>query len=86
MSVADLTAEWFETDVLRAAIAAHAIFGNPAGPRSAGTGGMLIGRVAADPMPVGSGITVRGGPGALTGRAGAHCDEASARRCGPTRA
>ncbi len=66
MSVADLTAEWFESDVLRAAIAAHAIFGNPAGPRSAGTGGMLIGRVAADPMPVGSGVTVRGGPGALT--------------------
>lgn len=65
MSVADLTAEWFETDVLRAALAAHAIFGNPAGPRSAGTGGMLIGRVAADSMPVGSGVTVRGGPGAL---------------------
>jgi phytoene dehydrogenase-like protein len=66
MSVADLTGEWFETDVLRAAIAAHAIFGNPAGPRSAGTGAMLLGRIAADGFPVGSGGTVKGGPGALT--------------------
>jgi len=66
MSVADLTGEWFETDVLRAAIAAHAIFGNPAGPRSAGTGAMLIGRIAADGFPVGQGGTVKGGPGALS--------------------
>ena len=65
MSVADLTGEWFETDPLRAAIAAHAIFGNPAGPRSAGTGAMLLARTAGDPVPVGSGITVKGGPGAL---------------------
>lgn len=66
MPVGDLVSEWFETDLLRAAVAAHAIFGNPAGPRSAGTGAMLIGRVAADAMPVGSGVTARGGPGALT--------------------
>jgi phytoene dehydrogenase-like protein len=66
MPVGDLVSEWFETDLLRAAISAHAIFGNPVGPRSAGTGAMLIGRVAADAMPVGGGVTVRGGPGALT--------------------
>jgi phytoene dehydrogenase-like protein len=65
MSVADLTGEWFESDVLRAAIAAHAIHGNPAGPRSAGTGAMFLKRVAADPIPVGSGATARGGPGAV---------------------
>jgi len=65
MSVADLTSEWFDTDVLRAAVAAHAIFGNPVGPRSAGTGAMLVGRAAADQMPVGSGVTVKGGPGAI---------------------
>lgn len=65
MSVADLTGEWFETESLRAAIAAHSIFGNPAGPRSAGTGAMLLARTAGDPVPVGSGITVKGGPGAL---------------------
>jgi phytoene dehydrogenase-like protein len=66
MPIADLTGEWFESDLLRAAIAAHAIFGNPAGPRSAGTGGMWLQRLAADPSPVGSGVTVRGGPGALS--------------------
>jgi phytoene dehydrogenase-like protein len=67
MAVADLTGEWFESDLVQAAIAAHAIFGNPAGPWSAGTGGMFLQRLADDPSPVGSGITVRGGPGALAG-------------------
>jgi phytoene dehydrogenase-like protein len=66
MPVGDLVSEFFETELLRSAIAAHAIFGNPAGPRSAGTGAMLLGRVAADAIPVGSGVTARGGPGALT--------------------
>ena len=65
MSVADLLSEWFDSQVLCAAIAAHAIAGNPAGPRSAGTGGMLLQRLAADPMPAGSGVTMKGGPGAL---------------------
>ena len=65
MPVADLLDEWFEDDLLKAAIAAHAIFGNPAGPRSAGTGAMLLQRLADDPAPAGSGATVRGGPGAL---------------------
>lgn len=66
MSIADVTAEWFESDILRAAVAAHAISGHPVGPRSAGTGGMYLTRLAADPMPVGSGVTARGGPGAVT--------------------
>src|SRR5204862_4077021 len=66
MSVSDVLAEWFESDLLKAAIAAHAVFGNFAGPRSAGTGAMLLQRLADDPSPVGSGVTVRGGPGALT--------------------
>jgi phytoene dehydrogenase-like protein len=66
MSVADLTGEWFESDLLRTAIAARAIFGNFVGPRSAGTGWMLLQRMAEDPIPVGGGMTVRGGPGALT--------------------
>ena len=65
MSVADLLSEWFDSQLLCAAIAAHAIGGNPAGPRSAGTGGMLLQRLAADPMPAGSGVTMKGGPGAL---------------------
>lgn len=65
MSIADVTGEWFEHELLRGAIAAHAIFGNPAGPRSAGTGGMWLQRLAADAAPIGSGVTARGGPGAV---------------------
>ena len=66
MSVADLLDEWFENDLLKAAIAAHAIFGTLAGPRSGGTGGRLLQCMADDPVPVGSGATAIGGPGALT--------------------
>lgn len=66
MAVADLAGEWFEHDLVRATIAARAIFGHFAGPWSAGTGGLLLQRLAEDPMPFGSGITVAGGPGALS--------------------
>lgn len=65
MSISDVVSEWFEDDLLRAAVAAHAIAGHPAGPRSAGTGMMWLQRIAADPGVVGSGVTARGGPGAL---------------------
>lgn len=66
MCVADLVAEWFESDLVQAAVAARAIFGHPMGPWSAGTGALLLQRMAEDPMPVGGGVTVKGGPGALT--------------------
>lgn len=66
MAVADFSAEWFETDLLQAMLSARAVFGNFAGPWSAGTGGMLLQRLAADPIPTGGGVTVKGGPGALT--------------------
>jgi phytoene dehydrogenase-like protein len=66
MAVADLVGEWFEDDLVQAAISAHAIFGNPVGPWSAGTGGMWLQRLGLDDSPVGGGATVRGGPGALT--------------------
>lgn len=66
MAVGDLASEWFEHELVRAAIAAPALMGHLAGPRSAGTGGMLLQRLAADPFPPGRGLTVRGGPGALT--------------------
>jgi phytoene dehydrogenase-like protein len=43
MPVADLAAEWFEDELLRATIAARGIFGSFAGPRSAGTSaGVLL--------------------------------------------
>ena len=78
MSIADVVSEWFESDLLRAAIAAHAIAGHPAGPRSAGTGHMWLQRMAADPAPVGSGITSRGGPGALADAVAAIATKAGA--------
>jgi phytoene dehydrogenase-like protein len=66
MAVADLVSEWFEHDLVQAAIAARGIFGHHAGPWSAGTGALLLQRMAEDPMPVGGGVTVKGGPGAFT--------------------
>src|SRR5262249_19342880 len=66
MAVADLVAEWFETDLLQAAIAARAIHGASMGPWSAGTGAILLLAAAIDPAPGGSSITAAGGPGAVT--------------------
>jgi phytoene dehydrogenase-like protein len=78
MPVADVVGEWFAHDLLKAAISAHAILGNFAGPLSGGTGGMLIQRLAEDASPVGSGATARGGPGALTGAAAAAAERLGA--------
>jgi len=66
MAVADLVAEWFETDLLQAVIAARAIHGTAMGPWSAGTGAILLLHAAVDPAPGGSSVSVAGGPGALT--------------------
>ena len=66
MPVADLLGEWFDSDLVKAALGARAVFGHFAGPRSAGTGAMLLQRLAEDASPVGSGVTARGGPGALS--------------------
>lgn len=66
MAVADLVAEWFETDLVQAMIAARAIHGTAMGPWSAGTGAVLLLGAAIDPAPGGSSITVAGGLGALT--------------------
>jgi phytoene dehydrogenase-like protein len=66
MAVADLAAEWFESELLQAALCARAVFGNFAGPWSAGTGAMLLKWLASDAVPVGSGVTAKGGPGAVT--------------------
>ena len=66
MAVADLVAEWFETDLLQASVAARAIHGTAMGPWSAGTGAVLLLGTAIDPVPGGSGVTAVGGPGAVT--------------------
>jgi phytoene dehydrogenase-like protein len=66
MAVADFVAEFFETELLRAAIAARGIFGNALGPWSAGSTAVLLLRAAADPHPVGSAAFPRGGLGSLS--------------------
>jgi phytoene dehydrogenase-like protein len=65
MAVADFVAEFFESELARAAIAARAIFGAAAGPWSAGTAATLLLRAAADPHPAGPSAVAKGGMGAL---------------------
>src|SRR5213076_1485463 len=66
MAVADLVAEWFETELLRATIAARGIFGTFLGPWSAGSSMVMLLRAAADAHPVGPAASVVGGMGAVT--------------------
>lgn len=66
MAVADLVAEWFETELLRATIAARGILGAFAGPWSAGTSLGLLWQAAFDGSAIGPASFPRGGMGALT--------------------
>jgi phytoene dehydrogenase-like protein len=66
MAVADLAAEHFETELLRAVVAARGIFGTFLGPWSAGSSLVLLIRAAGDPHPAGSAHLAAGGMGALT--------------------
>ena len=66
MAVADLAAEYFETELLRAVIAARGVFGTFLGPWSAGSALMLLIRAAGDPHPAGSATFAAGGMGAVT--------------------
>jgi len=72
MAVADFVAEFFETELIRAAIAARGIFGTAFGPWSAGSTAVLLLRAAADPHPVGCAAFPRDGLGSFT-RALAEC-------------
>lgn len=63
MSAADFVSEWFESEPLRAAIAAGGIFGTAFGPRSAGSAAVLLMRLGAGD---GRHRLVRGGLGSLT--------------------
>lgn len=65
MAAADLVAEWFETDLLQAAVAARGVFGTAQGPWSAGSGAVLLLNAAADPLPGGSTVMIKGGPAVL---------------------
>ncbi|HVG35189.1 MAG TPA: NAD(P)/FAD-dependent oxidoreductase [Pyrinomonadaceae bacterium] len=66
MAVADLVAEWFETELLRAVVAARGIMGAFAGPWSAGTSAALLMQAATDGQAFGPSSFVKGGMGALT--------------------
>jgi phytoene dehydrogenase-like protein len=66
MAVADLVAEYFETELLRASIAARGIFGTFLGPWSAGSSLVLLIRAAGDDHPAGSCWFAGGGMGAVT--------------------
>ncbi len=65
MAVADLVAECFESEFLRAVVAARGICGANLGPWSAGSGTLMLLRAAADPHPAGPSQVPRGGMGAL---------------------
>src|SRR5687768_6144013 len=70
MAVADLVSEWFETELLRATVAARGIHGAFAGPWSAGTSLGLLWQAAMDGSAIGSSVSVKGGLAeALTGAA-----------------
>lgn len=66
MAVADLAAEWFENETLRALVAARGIFGAFAGPWSAGTSAPLLLQAAQSGNPIAPAVFVKGGMGALT--------------------
>ena len=66
MAVADLVSEWFETELLRATVAARGIHGAFAGPWSAGTSLGLLWQAAMDGSAIGSASYPKGGMGALS--------------------
>jgi phytoene dehydrogenase-like protein len=66
MAVADLVAEWFETESLRATVAARGILGAFAGPWSAGTSAGLLWQAAMDGHAIAPATSLKGGLGALT--------------------
>jgi phytoene dehydrogenase-like protein len=66
MAVADLVGEWFETELLRATVAARGIHGAFAGPWSAGTSLGLLWQAALDGSAIGSASYAKGGMGALS--------------------
>ena len=71
MAVADLVAEWFETELLRATIAARGIHGAFAGPWSAGTSLGLLWQAAMDGSAIAPSVFAKGLTQALVDACGA---------------
>jgi phytoene dehydrogenase-like protein len=78
MAVADLVGEYFETELLRATIAARGIFGTFLGPWSAGSSLVLLIRAAGDAHASGLASFAQGGAGAITQAMAAAATEAGA--------
>jgi len=84
MAIADFTAESFETDALRAAIAWRGVAYTAMGPWSAGTTAvLLVDSAGNDGGAAGQTVFARGGPGALTAALESAAREAGVEiRCG----
>jgi phytoene dehydrogenase-like protein len=78
MPAADLVAEWFESEPLRATIAAGGVLGSFLGPWSAGSGALLLLLGAGEGHPIATGWSVVGGPGALADALAAAARQAGA--------
>ncbi len=78
MAVADVAEDYFETDALRATIAARGVFGTNLGPRSAGTAATLILSASWQPSHPLAPVFVQGGPGALAAAMAAAATRAGA--------
>jgi len=78
MAIADLVAEWFETELLRGTIAAQGIFGTSLGPWSAGSSATLLLRAASDSNLAGASSYLAGGAGAVTAAMAAAAQAAGA--------
>jgi phytoene dehydrogenase-like protein len=65
MAVADLAGEWFESEPLRATVAAGGVLGSFLGPWSAGSAAVLLMLGAGEGHPIAGGWSVLGGAGAL---------------------
>ena len=78
MAIADLVAEWFDTELLRGTIAAQGIFGTFLGPWSAGSSATLLLRATSDCNLAGPASYIVGGTGALTAAMAAAAQAAGA--------
>lgn len=66
MPVADLMNEWFDDELLKAAIAARVLWNTALGPRSPGSSNLLLARSGDEAHPAGSASVPIGGMGAIT--------------------
>jgi len=78
MAVADLASEWFESEPLRATVAAGGVLGSFLGPWSAGSAALLLWLAAGEGHPIATGWLAKGGPGAMADALAASAREAGA--------